>query len=136
MILVVSSEAASATPAATPAPLRIYDPAGESTVVVTISDVVQSSVRAKRVPGGTGILSFGLTRRGGARFHRLTLALARRGARLHRPQRMAVAIDGSVSRPLIDHRFSPDGLDGRAPLVVDVPRFSMAQRFARVLRRG
>jgi hypothetical protein len=138
VLLVVSASAsvvASATPGASTR-FRIYDPTGESKVQVTIADVVRSSARATRGPGGIGILSFGLTRRGGIRFHRLTLVAARRGARLHRPQRIAIQIGGSISKPLIDYFAFPDGLDAGTAVVINVPRFSMAQRFAREIRQG
>lgn len=74
---------------------RVYDPTGVVRTEVTGSDVVRSSVHAVRV-SGTVHLYGGLTKTGASKFQSLTRALARRGARLHRPQSFAVAIDGHV----------------------------------------
>jgi hypothetical protein len=133
----VTIASAAASPSATSAVrLRIYDPAGQSKVVVTIADVVRSSIRATRQPDGSGVVSFRLTGSGAGKFHRLTLALAQRGSRLHRSQHLAMQIGAFMSKPLIDYRASPDGLDGRDPNLLLVPKFSMAQRMARIMRGG
>lgn len=64
---------------------RTYDPLGYVKVQVTESDVLRRSAHAAREPGGLWSLNFRLTDEGQAKFRRLTRALAKRGARLHRP---------------------------------------------------
>lgn len=140
LLVVVSGSATTATFAASEATtrtaFRIYDPSGKTKVVVTITDVVRSSIRANRDPGGGGTLAIPLTPRGRAKFHRLTLALAQRGARLHRSQRLAMKIGGSVRKALIDYQAEPEGIPASTPLLITGLRFSTAQRFARLLRAG
>ncbi len=83
------------------------------------------------------MLSFRLTTNGARKFHSLTRALARRGARLRRPQRFAFAVNGRVySRPFVDYRAFPNGLDGRTGIQVEGMTLATAQRLAREIRRG
>jgi preprotein translocase subunit SecD len=115
----------------------MYDPAGQSKWAVGTADVVRSSARASRQPGGFATLSFRLTNNGAMKFHNLTRALARRGARLHRAQRFAFEVDGRVvSLPSIDYRAFPNGLDGRSGIQVEGLKFATAQRLARGIRQG
>ena len=60
--------------------LRIYDPSAPGSPEVTTEDIVESSIRAVRAPGGSGVLYFEDTRDGGEKFRRLTRAVARKGA--------------------------------------------------------
>ena len=117
-----------------PADLRIYDPAGHARVEVTDRDVVPSSVKTWRGDGATNI-NFELTARGQRSFLRLTRSLARRGAKLHRAQHFAIAVRGRVySRPFIDYRLTPGGLDAKSGLsIANVPP-SEAKRVANALR--
>jgi hypothetical protein len=116
--------------------LRIYDPSGQVKTEVTSADVVRSSVRASPGPGGA-VLSFDLTKQGASKFHTLTRALARRGARLHRRQAFAVEIGGKVfSRPWIDYRVNPDGLPGDSGIEIDLSRLAVAQRLAKEILGG
>jgi preprotein translocase subunit SecD len=117
-----------------PADLRIYDPAGHVPVEVTDRDVVASSVKTWRGAGTTNI-NFELTPRGQRRLLRLTRSLARRGATLHRVQHFAIAVRGRVySRPYIDYRLTPDGVDAKTGLEIANLRPSEAKRVADALR--
>jgi hypothetical protein len=102
---------------------------------VTRADVVLTSVRVTRQPGGQGALFLRLTRKGANRFRALTRALAQRGARLGREQQFAVRIGGRVrARPKVDYRASPDGLDGRNGLELLVVEVSVARALAKQIR--
>ncbi len=117
--------------------LRIYDPTGQAKSEVTTADVVRSSARASREHGGSAVLFFRLMNEGSSKFHSLTRALARRGARIRRRQPFAFEIDGRVyARPLIDYRAYPDGLDGRPGLQMEGLRLETAQLVARHIREG
>jgi len=117
--------------------LRIYDSVGQAKWEVRTPDVVRSSARASRQPGGVAALYFRLTTNGAFKFHSLTRALARRGTRLHRSQRFAFEVDGRVyARPFIDYRASPNGLDGRSGIQVGGLKLATAQRLARGIRQG
>jgi len=129
--------APSARSAASHVELLIYDPVGRAKSEVRTADVVRSSARASRQPGGSAALYFRLTKIGALKFHSLTRALARRGARLHRSQRFAFEVGGRVyARPLIDYRAYPNGLDGRSGIQVDGLKLATAQRLAREIRQG
>jgi hypothetical protein len=113
---------------------RVYDPTGVVHTEVTGSDVVRSSVHAVRVSGSVH-LYVGLTKTGASKFQTLTRALARRGARLHRPQSLAVAIDGHVYwRPSVDYKLFPNGIPGSSGLDMQVLRLAVAQRLAKLIR--
>ena len=115
--------------------LRIYDPTDQTPSEVTIRDVVSSSVRAARDPGGAGVLYFRLTDAGVRNCHALMRALARRGAREQRPQRFAIVVDGRVrSRPFVDYRVNPNGVDCGAGLELTGLQPDVARRLAKLLR--
>jgi len=114
--------------------LRIYDPTGRANLEVTIADVVRSSARASRQPDGSAALSFSFTSEGAGKFHRLTRSLARRGAEVHRPQRVAIEIDGLRHTSVIDYRAFPNGFDGGAGVQLLVLRLPDAQRLAADIR--
>jgi hypothetical protein len=118
--------------------LRIYDPSAHVKGQVTAGDVVPSSVRTGPESGGTAhtyFIYFGLTSRGRQRFHSLTRALARRGARLHRVQRFAFEVNGHVyGRPFIDYRLYPNGIDGSSGIEIPGVPPKSAKRVARELR--
>jgi hypothetical protein len=115
---------------------RVYDPTGVARTEATGSDVVRSSVHALRVSGSV-TLYVGLTQTGASKFQTLTRALARRGARLHRPQSFAVAIGGHVYwRPSVDYELFPNGLPGNNGLDLQVLRLAVAQRLAKLIRSG
>src|SRR5919197_1670330 len=89
---------------------RIYDPLGHIKTEVTSSDVVRSSARAAPTQDGSWSFTFRLTDEGEAEFRSLTRALAKRGARLHRPLRIRMEMNGTVlSRSSIEYRIFPDG---------------------------
>jgi hypothetical protein len=115
--------------------LRIYDPTRQVKTELTISDVVRSSVLADRTVGGVPALAFTLTKAGAAKFHVLTRALARRGARLHRNQVFAIAIDGHVyATPFIDYKVDPDGIPAGPDMEMNVSSYALAKKLAFELR--
>ena len=115
--------------------LRIYDPTGQVKTELTISDIVRSSAMADRSVGGVPALIFTLTKSGQAKFHVLTRALARRGARLHRNQVFAIAIDGHVyATPFIDYKVEPDGIPAGPAMEMNVSSFALAKKLAFELR--
>ncbi len=116
---------------------RIYDPSNRTTAQVTAADVVSSSVRM--VPGaeGSGVVYLRLTREGGRKFAILTRALARRGARVTRPQAFAVEINGRVrSRPHVDYESFPNGIRGTdvEGIEIVIPRLAEAREVAEAIR--
>ena len=116
---------------------RIYDPLGHIKTEVTASDVLRRSARASRTPDGSWSLTFRLTDEGEAEFHRLTRALAKRGARLHRPQRFRIEMNGTVfSRSTIDYRIFPDGFGVETGMWFHGLRPATAQRLAQQMRNG
>ena len=117
--------------------IRIYDPAHVVTTEVTAAEVVPSSARAGRLPGGAPYLRVGLTKLGRAHLHSLTRALARRGARLHRPLPVVVAINGrDVLEESIDYKSFPNGMTGGSGLQVTGLSFETASRIAALIRQG
>jgi hypothetical protein len=113
----------------------LYDPTGGVSTEVTRADVVLSSVRAVRQPGGQAALYLRLTPRGASRLHSLTRALAHRGARLHRQQSFAVRIGGRVrARTRVDYRAFPQGLDGNSGLEILTARLAVIQQLAKEIR--
>ena len=113
--------------------LHIYAIGDKTAPQITSADLVRSSV-ISRVLYGHPELDFRLTNRGAAKFHRLTVLLAQRGARLHRLQRFAFAVDGRVYfRPSIDYRRTPKGLPGAA-LQFQTSSLASARRLAAALR--
>ena len=116
--------------------LRIYDPTGQVKTELTISDIVRSSALADRSIGGVPALVFALTKSGQGKLHVLTRGLARRGARLHRNQVFAIAIDGHVySTPFIDYKVEPDGIPaGGSGMEMNVSSFALAKKLAFELR--
>jgi preprotein translocase subunit SecD len=119
---------------AAPADLRIYDPTGHVRFEVTERDIVASSVKTWRGDGTTSI-NFELTRHGQRSFLALTRGLAHRGAMLHRVQHFAIAVRGRIySRPFIDYRLTPDGLDATTGVSIANVRPRMAKQLADALR--
>jgi hypothetical protein len=116
---------------------RVYDPLGHIKAEVTASDVLRMSARASQEPDGSWSLTFRLTDGGEAEFHRLTRALAKRGARLHRPQRFRIEMNGTVfSRSTIDYRIFPDGFGVETGMWFPGLRPATAQRLADQMRNG
>jgi len=114
---------------------RIYDPLGNVKGQVTESDVLQKTARASQEPDGSWSVTFRLTDKGEAEFHRLTRGLAKRGARLHRPQRWRIEMNGRVeSRSTIDYRIFPDGFGVETGMWFPGLRPAAAQRLARQIR--
>lgn len=117
--------------------LRIYDSAGGAASVVGTEDVVRSSARASRGPGGSATLFLALTDDGAIKLESLTRTLARRGAKVHRPQTFTFEIDGKVyARPKIDYRAFPDGLDGSSGLEIGGLPLTVARQLAGQIREG
>lgn len=117
--------------------IRIYDPSGRVAAEVTEADVISSSVKTWRGAGAGTNVNLELTAHGRRGFRRLTGGLAHRGAQLHRVQHFAIAVDDRVySRPFIDYRISPDGLDATGGVeIANVPT-KMAERLAAEIRRA
>ncbi|MDP9223460.1 MAG: hypothetical protein M3P18_06315 [Actinomycetota bacterium] len=116
---------------------RIYDASGQAKPGVTAAGVLRNSARASQTPDGSWSFYFRLTDKGEAEFHRLTRSLAKRGARLHRVQRMTVEMNGTVlARAGIDYKVQPDGFDGRTGLEFPGLRPATARRFAQQMRSG
>jgi hypothetical protein len=135
-ILAAAVLAPAACGAATRFTLSIYDPSGEATTRLTMTDVVRSSARAASVEGRSAALYVRLTRVGAQKFHTLTRDLARRGARLHRPQVFVFQINSHVyARPVIDYRVYPNGIEGDG-LQIDGLRLATARRLASQIRTG
>jgi preprotein translocase subunit SecD len=80
-------------------------------------------------------INFELTAHGQRTFLQLTRGLAHRGAKLHRVEHFAIAVRGRVySRPSIDYRLTPDGLDTSPGVsIANVPP-NVAKRLADALR--
>jgi len=116
---------------------RTYDPLGYVKVQVTESDVLRRSAHAAREPGGRWSLNFRLTEDGQAKFRRLTRALAKRGAQLHRPLRCVTEINGTVlSRSTVDYRIFPDGYGAEKGMWFPGYRPAAARRLADQIRTG
>ncbi len=116
---------------------RTYDPLGHVKVEVTESDVLRSSARAAREPDGSWSFSFRLTDEGQAEFRRLTRALAKRGARLHRPLRCVTEMNGTVlSRSTVDYRIFPDGYGAEEGMWFPGFHPAAARRLANQMRKG
>jgi preprotein translocase subunit SecD len=94
---------------------------------LTEDDVDRTTVRADIDPQtGRPTVLAQLTPRGQRRFADLTRTLARRGAKLGKPQHFLIVVDRDVyAAPYVDYRFNPDGIpadngiqfDGLASLV-------------------
>ncbi len=126
----------SATVKQRPPGMRIYDPARHVAGEVTETDVIPSSVKTWRGEGATNI-TFELTAHGRRSFLRLTRGLAHRGAKLHRVQHFAIEIGGRVySRPFIDYRLSPDGLEPTPGVEISNVPPKIAKRLANELRQA
>jgi hypothetical protein len=114
--------------------LYIYDARRLNSVVVTPSDVVRSSIHVARGSGHPA-LAGQFTRIGASKFCRLTLALAQRGRRLHRPQHFVVQVNGAVyARPYLDYRAFPSGLCGTPGFEVVGTDPALVAKLARKLR--
>jgi hypothetical protein len=117
--------------------LRIYDPLGHIKAEVTASDVLRRSARTARSPDGSWSFYFRLTDEGETEFHRLTRALAKRGARLHRPQRFRIEMNGTVlSHSTIDYRIFPEGFGVETGMEFPGLRPATARRLADQMRNG
>jgi preprotein translocase subunit SecD len=117
--------------------LRIYDPLGNVKGQVTESDVLRRTARASQEPDGSWSVTFRLTDEGEKEFHRLTRGLAKRGVRLHRPQRFRIEMNGRVeSRSTIDYRIFPDGFGVEKGMWFPGLRPANAQRLAEQIQNG
>ena len=115
--------------------LRVYDPTGLVKTEVTSADVVRSSFRAVLQPGGSAAVVGTLTRAGDSKFCSLTRALARRGARLRRPQHFAFEVAGRVyARPWVDYKAFPNGVCGSPAFEVVGMRLAVARTLVRLIR--
>ncbi len=133
--LAVSVSISAAAGAASHFELRVYDPARLAKAEVTSADVIRSSAPAGPQPGGSAYLYFRLTKQGVIRFHALTRALARRGARIHRRLPFAVEINDRVrARPFVDYKAFPDGLDASTGIEIDGLPLTLARMLARQMR--
>ncbi len=127
----------SASAATAPFELRIYDPTGGVKIEVPLAGVVRSSATAGRATDGSGTLSFLLTTEGASEYNRLAQALVKRGARLHKEQRIAVEVDGRViAKPLIDYRVFQPRIDAGSGIQMYIPTFLEARQLAAEIRRG
>jgi preprotein translocase subunit SecD len=124
---------ASTAPAATPTGLRIYAIGDKSAPVLTGADIIRSSVTVGTSRGHPAV-ALKFTKTGGLKFHQLTLSLARLGARTHRVEYFAFAVNGKVYfRPALDYRKTPAGLSS-APLAIQLPTMATARKFAALIR--
>jgi preprotein translocase subunit SecD len=87
--------------------------------ILSIADL--RSARSGIDPGtGKPVIVVELTQRGVNRFKRLMLALVQAGALHHRPFHFFVAVNGRVlTRPYIDYRLNPTGLDASSGIEID-----------------
>jgi hypothetical protein len=115
--------------------LHIYDARRIAKATVTSAEIVRSSVRVVPLSRRYAGLYVGFNRRGRAEFCRLTRALARRGARLHRHQYFVMAADGHVFfRPWVDYQKFPNGLCGVPGFESDHMPIRAARAFAKLIR--
>ena len=114
--------------------VRIYAIGDTTAPQISSADIIRASIRAAS-DAGQPVVAFSFTRAGAKKFHLLTLALARRGARLHRFARFAFEVDGKVySRPYVDYRAFPQGFSGSAGVEVDVSSLATARKLAGLMR--
>jgi preprotein translocase subunit SecD len=100
-------------------------------------DLDRATVRADIDPQtGEPTVIAELTPGGQKRFQDLTLTLARRGAKLGRPQHFLIVIDGEVyAAPYIDYRFNPDGIPADNGIQFDgLGSLDETRKLARALR--
>jgi hypothetical protein len=115
---------------------RIYDPSGSSKIEIGGIDIHRSTARVVRLVGSAAV-NLDLTQAGELKPCRLTRAVAQRGARFHRQQEIAIAIDGHVyARPRIDYRTSPRGLCGSPAIEFAGQDLHTAQKLVRLIRGG
>ena len=121
------------------APRFIYDADGHDATVLTLADVVPSSVKAVHDPANGAIVQFELTASGQKAMIQLTRDLAQRGARLHRFQSYAMELGGRVyRRVVIDYRVMPNGMPsdtGRVSTIMGLRDMAAARRIAALIRR-
>ena len=116
---------------------QIYDTRHQANVEIRTSDLVRESAKASKVPGNPPAVYFKLTDQGQSKFRRLTRALAKRGARLHAFQQMAIEINGKVyARPGVDYKVMPDGFTPDTGLDFSVDDLTTARRLAKEMRGG
>jgi hypothetical protein len=117
--------------------LHIYDARRIAKTTVTSADIDRSSIRVVPLSKRYAALYVGFTRRGRLEFCRLTRALARRGARIHRHQYLIIAADGRVfARPWIDYQKFPNGLCGVPGFESDRIPIRAARDLAKLIRNG
>ncbi len=116
---------------------RMYDTRHQAGVEIRTTDLVRTSARAGTVPGNPPALYFRLTDEGELKFRRLSRVLAKRGARLHAFQRMAIEIDGKVyARLAVDYKVYPDGLTPDTGFEISLRDLATARRLDDKLRSG
>jgi preprotein translocase subunit SecD len=116
---------------------QIYDTRHQANVKILTSDLVRESVKAYKLPGNSPAVYFKLTDQGQSKFRRLTRALAKRGARLHAFQQMAIEINGKVyDRPGVDYKVMPDGFTPDTGLDITLDDLATARRLAKEMRGG
>jgi len=116
---------------------RIYDTRHQANIEILTSDLVRESAKVHKLPGNPATVYFKLTDQGQSKFRRLTRALAKRGARLHAFQQMAVEVNGKVyARPGIDYKVMPDGFTPDTGLEINVGDLATARRVAKEMRSG
>ena len=76
-----------------------------------------------------------LTKAGELKLCRLTRVVSQRGARLHRQQEIAIAINGHIyAHPRIDYRAFPGGLCGSPTIEFVGQNLHTAQKLVRLIR--
>jgi SecD/SecF fusion protein len=108
-----------------PGRLTIFDWERRGRPALTNADV-EGAVPVKDVQTGEPVVELELNPHGQAAFSELTREIARRGAELAQPgagvesfQHLAIAVDGQViSKPYINFRENPDGIDGAGGLQI------------------
>jgi preprotein translocase subunit SecD len=104
---------------------------------LTGEDLDHTTVRAVIDPqNGKPTVIAQLTPDGRERFQGLTQTLARRGAKLGRPQHFLIVIDREVyAAPYIDYRFNPDGIPADSGIQFDgLGSLDETRKLARALR--
>jgi hypothetical protein len=122
-----------------PGVLAVYDAARGERDRPALDNAAVAAAKASEDPmAGEPVVLIELTADGERRFEALTRALARRGADLRELQHLAITVDDRLySKPYIDWRQTPDGIDGAQGMHIS-DRFTRQQatELAAVLDSG
>jgi hypothetical protein len=134
---IVATSALTACGSAADLEFRMYDTTHQAPVEIHTADLIRNSVRVARIPGNPPAIYFKLTRQGESNFRSLTRVLAKRGARLHAIQHMAIEVNGKVyARAGVDWKLYPQGLNPDTGFEVGLRDLATARGLANELRGG